>query len=75
MSRKAKPWAVVVRAAGDHKRTEHTSRAKAYVHAAAAGRAAYSGASNAYRIHVERWDHDHNWWALYDTTYERVNPS
>jgi hypothetical protein len=67
VTRKSKPWAVILRTAGGPIRTEHTSEAKTYEKVRAEVAAIKAGASRVTRIRVEHWDRDAGRWILFDT--------
>jgi len=66
MTRKSKPWAVVLDPGREATRTEHTSEAKAYQQVRDVAAGVKDGSSSVTRIRVEQWDRDYSRWQLFD---------
>jgi hypothetical protein len=69
MTRKSKPWAVILSTPDGHVRTEHTSKAKAYAQVNAERAAITDGVSDTDEINVEQWEPSYGRWSLYETAY------
>ena len=69
MTRKSKPWAVIVTRPDIQYRVEHTSQTKAYTQVNTERAAIANGSSNTTEIRVEQWQPAYNSWALYENAY------
>lgn len=69
MTRKSKPWAVILSTPGGPIRTEHTSQAKAYEKANTERAAILTGTSRAYKVRVDQWEQHNSRWIHYEDVF------
>lgn len=72
MTRKPKPWAVILSTPGGPVRSDHTSETKAYEKANAERDAIFAGTSRAYKVRVDWWDHTRDRWVHYEDVHPAV---